>query len=284
MTTTDPLVTTEWLAARLGHATLRLVDGSFKMPGVTPTAEDDYRAAHLPGAVFFDVNAVADRSNPLPHMMPTADQFARDAGALGIGNDDTVICYDSGNFVGAPRVWWMFRTFGHRDVFVLDGGMKKWLAEGRPVTSAITRIEPRVYRAGFDAARVRHRADLVVNVVSRAEQVVDARSRERFEGAVAESWPGRRSGRIPGSLNVPYPLLCDADTGMFRSREELARIFAEASVDLDRPVVTTCGSGITAAAITLALARLGCDAGALYDGSWADWGLPDGPDIATGPV
>lgn len=284
MTTTDPLVTTEWLAARLGDATLRVVDGSFKMPGVTPTAEGDYRAAHLPGAVFFDVNAVADRSNPLPHMMPTADQFAHDAGALGIGNDDTVVCYDAGNFVGAPRVWWMFRTFGHRDVFVLDGGMQKWRAEGRPVTAAAALRAPRAYRARFDAARVRHRADLVANVVSRAEQVVDARSRERFEGAVAESWPGRRSGRIPGSLSIPYPLLSDADTGVFRSREELARIFAEARIDLNRPVVTTCGSGVTAATITLALARLGHDIGALYDGSWADWGLPDGPDIATGPA
>jgi thiosulfate/3-mercaptopyruvate sulfurtransferase len=295
MTTTDPLVTTEWLAARLdqtrlgqsraGGPRLHLLEANFKLPGATPTVAEDYAARHLPGALFFDIDAVADRASPLPHMLPTADEFGRDIGALGIGNDDTVVVYDAGAYMGAPRAWWTFRAFGHRDVFVLDGGMKKWLAEGRPVEAGQNAPSASGrYRARLDPSRVRDMAQLVANVGTCSEQVIDARSRERFEGAAPEPWPGRRSGRIPGSRCMPFAIFTDAETGVFKSVPELRQLFADAGVDLRRPIVTTCGSGISAATITVALARLGVDDSAVYDGSWAEWGLPGGPEVATGPA
>ncbi|TAK48017.1 MAG: 3-mercaptopyruvate sulfurtransferase [Xanthobacteraceae bacterium] len=279
---TDPLVTTAWLASQFGDPTLRVVDGSFRMPGVQPTAAEDHAAAHLPGAVFFDIDAIADRASPLPHMLPAPDDFARAVAALGIGNDDLVVVYDAGNYMGAPRVWWTFRVFGHRNVRVLDGGLKKWRAEGRPLETGRVTPRPARFAAAFEPARVRDKAALVANLATCAEQIVDARARERFEGTAAEPWPGRRPGRIPQSRNVPFGAVFDAASGVFKPADELARIFAAAGVDLARPLVTSCGSGVTAATLTLALARLGVDATALYDGSWAEWGLPDGPPITSG--
>lgn len=280
----DPLVSTQWLADHRDDPALRILDGSFKMPGATPTAAEDYAAAHLPCAVFFDIDAVADRTSSLPHMLPTPEAFARAAAALGIGNDTAVVIYDAGNYMGAPRVWWTLRSFGHANVRVLDGGIRKWRAEGRALTDAVPTPRPATFTARYEAARVRTKEQLVANLATRAEQVIDARARERFEGAVVEPWPGRRSGRIAESRNVPFGAVFDADTGVFKSADDLARIFAEAGVDLRRSLVTSCGSGVTAATLTLALARLGYDATALYDGSWAEWGLPDGPPVATGPA
>jgi thiosulfate/3-mercaptopyruvate sulfurtransferase len=280
---TDPLVSTQWLADHLNDPRVRILDASFKMPGVKPLPKDDYLGAHIPGASFFDVDAVADHTSPLPHMFPTAEQFARDVGALGIGNDDTVVLYDSGTWVAAPRAWWMFLTFGHRDVRVLDGGFKTWQAEGRSVESAVPPPRPVSYRATFDADAVRSKAQLLDGLASKAEQVVDARTRERFEGTAAEPWPGRRSGHIPGSRNVAYGDLINRD-GTMKSLFELRSAFTVAGVRLDRPTVTSCGSGVSAAVLTLALYRLGAEKLALYDGSWAEWGLPDGPDIAIGPA
>lgn len=280
----DPLVSTQWLADHGGNPALRILDGSFKMPGVTPTATQDFAAAHLPGAVFFDIDAIADRASPLPHMLPTSEDFARAASALGIGNTNPVIVYDAGNYMGAPRVWWTFRVFGHHNVRVLDGGLKKWRAEGRPLTDTIPTPHSVPFTAAFECARVRGKNQLVANLAAQAEQVIDARTRERFEGGVIEPWPGRRAGRIPGSCNVPFGTMFDADSGVFKSSDTLRKIFADAGVDLEKPLVTSCGSGVTAATLTLALTRLGVDASALYDGSWAEWGLPDGPVVATGPA
>lgn len=282
MTTNDPLVSAQWLRAHLADPAVKVMDASYRMPAMRPpTTAEDYVARHIPGAVFFDVDAIADRSSSLPHMLPSPEQFARDVGNLGIGNDDLVIIYDRGDYMGAPRAWWMFGVFGHDRVRVLDGGLKTWLAEGgavddHPVTSA-----PKTYRAQFDKARVRSLGELQQNLDSRREQVIDARSRERYEGTAPEPWPGRRSGRIPGSLNVPFTDLVDPATGALRSADELRTIFASAHADLAKPIVTSCGSGVTAGVISLALARLGVDS-ALYDGSWAEWGLPDGPPVATG--
>jgi len=280
----DPLVSTDWLAARIDDPKVRIIDASFKLPGVLPLPADDYLAAHLPGAVFFDVDAIAAHDDPRPHMYPTADQFARDVAALGISSGDTVVAYDSGGWVAAPRAWWMFLSFGHRDVRVLDGGLKKWLREGRPTHSGPVTAKPGKFQAKFDPAYVRSRQQLVDNLTTHAEQVVDARPRPRFEGSAAEPRAGLRGGHIPGSRSVSYTGLFDETTGAMKSLEELRRIFKDAGVDMAKPIVTSCGSGVSAVVLTLALYRLGVRGSALYDGSWAEWGLPDGPPVATGPA
>jgi thiosulfate/3-mercaptopyruvate sulfurtransferase len=282
--TNDPLVTTDWLAAHLDDPGVRIVDARFKLPGVTPLPKDDYLRAHIPGAVFFDVDAVSDHSNPLPHMFPSAEQFGRDVGALGIGNGDTVVVYDAGGWVAGPRAWWMFLAYGHDKVRVLDGGLKKWIAEGRPTESGAVSPKPATFRATFDARRVRAMREMVVNLASRAEQVIDARASDRFEGRAPEPRPGLRPGHIPGSRNVPYNKLFDAATGTMKPLSELRAAFSDAGVKLDAPIVTSCGSGVSAAVLTLALYRLGVENPALYDGSWSEWGLSDGPPVATGPA
>ena len=284
MTTTDPLVSTEWLAAHIGDANLKVVDATFKMPGILPLPKDDYLASHLPGAVFFDVDAVSDHSDPLPHMFPSAEQFGRDVGALGIANGDTVVLYDSGGWVASARVWWMFLSFGHKDVRILNGGLKKWKAEGLKVESGQVTAKPAIYKASYDARRVRSMQQMIDNIASRAEQVIDARASERYQGTVAEPRPGLRSGHIPGSLNLPYNLLFDAATGTMKSLEELKAAFIGAGVKLGAPIATSCGSGVSAAVLTLALYRLGIENAALYDGSWTEWGAAGGPPVATGPA
>jgi len=284
MTTSDPLVSTEWLAEHLRDANVKLLDATFKLPGILPLPKDDYLAAHIPGAVYFDVDAVSDHSNPLPHMFPSADQFGRDVGALGVSNGDTVVIYDAGGWVAAPRAWWMFLSYGHRDVRILNGGLKKWRAEGRPVESGEPKAKPATFRASYDAKRVRSIEQMIANVANRAEQVIDARAADRFEGRAAEPRPGIRSGHIPGSLNLPYNNLFDAATGAMKPLDDLRKAFGAAGVDTARPIVTSCGSGVSAAVLTLALYRLGVQNTALYDGSWSEWGKADGPPIATGPA
>ena len=281
--TTDPLVSTEWLAAHLNDPAVKVVDASFKLPGVLPLPKDDYLKSHIPGAVFFDVDAVSDHSNPLPHMFPDAGQFGRDVGALGIGNGDTVVVYDSGGWVAAPRAWWMFLSFG-KDVRVLNGGLKKWAAEGRKVESGQVTPRPSTFKATFDARRVRSMQQMIANVASRAEQVIDARANERYQGKAAEPRPGIRAGHIPGSLNLPYNNLVNAATGEMKSLEEMRGAFLGAGVKLDAPIVTSCGSGVSAGVLTIALYRLGVENPAIYDGSWTEWGAADGPPIATGPA
>jgi thiosulfate/3-mercaptopyruvate sulfurtransferase len=282
--TDDPLVSTDWLAAHLDDPRVRILDATFKLPGVLPLPKDDYLKAHIPGAVFFDVDVVADHSSALPHMFPSAEQFGRDVGALGVGNGDTVVVYDGGGWVAGPRAWWMFLSFGHNDVRVLDGGLKKWVAEGRPVEGGEVKRKPNSFSATFDKNRVRGIAQMVANLDSRKEQVIDARPSPRFAGSVPEPRPGLRSGHIPGSRNVPYADLFDAETGAMKPMDELRKAFSGAGVDMTKPIVTSCGSGVSALVLTLALYRLGVRGSALYDGSWAEWGLPDGPDIATGPA
>ena len=280
--TDDPLVTTDWLAAHIDDPKVKVIDATFKLPGVLPLPVDDYLAAHLPGAVFFDVDHVADQNDPRPHMFPGAEQFARDVAALGISSGDTVVAYDSGSWVAAPRVWWMFLSFGHPAVKVLDGGLKKWLREGRPTHSGRVVPKPGKFQARLDPGFVRSQQQLVGNLTTHAEQLIDARPRPRFEGTVAEPRPGLRSGHIPGSRNVPYAELFDAGTGAMKSLDDLRQVFKSAGVDMAKPIVTTCGSGVSALVLTLALYRLGVRGSALYDGSWSEWGLSDGPPVATG--
>lgn len=282
--TDDPLVSTEWLAAHLDDPRVKVIDATFKLPGVLPLPVDDYLAAHIPGAAFFDVDAVSDHNNPLPHMYPDAAQFARDVAALGISTGDTVVAYDSGSWVAAPRAWWMFLSFGYTNVKVLNGGLKKWVSEGRPTQSGKVTPKPGQFIARLDPSYVRSRQQIQANIEARAEQLVDARPRGRFEGTAPEPRPESRSGHIPGSRNVPYAELFDATTGVMKSLDELRKAFAGGGVDLTKPIVTTCGSGVSALVLTLALYRLGVRGTALYDGSWSEWGLPGGPPLATGPA
>jgi thiosulfate/3-mercaptopyruvate sulfurtransferase len=278
----DPLVSTQWLHDHLKDEDVRVLDAAYRMPAQRPpTTAEDYAARHIPGAAFFDVDAIADRGSPLPHMLPPPLQFSRDVGALGIENDDLIVIYDRGDYMGGPRAWWMFDVFGHARVKVLDGGLKKWIADGYPVESGVVTPASKTFQAHFNESRVRRLEQIRQNIETQAEQVIDARSRERYEGSAPEPWQGRRPGRIPGSLNVPFPDLIDQTTGEMRSPQQLREIFAAAHADLDKPIVTSCGSGVTAGVVSLALARLGVDS-ALYDGSWAEWGLPDGPPVATG--
>jgi thiosulfate/3-mercaptopyruvate sulfurtransferase len=282
--TTDPLVSTEWLAAHLDDPKVKIIDASFKMPGVLPLPVDDYLAAHIPGSVFFDVDAVSDHSVDLPHMYPNEKQFADDISALGISSGDTVVAYDAGGWVAAPRAWWMFLSYGHTNVKVLNGGLKKWRAEGRATESGKSSPKPGTFNAKLDTSFVRSKAQVVANLDARKEQLIDARAANRFEGSVPEPRAGIRSGHIPGSRNLPYNELFDAATGTMKSVEELQKAFAGTGLDLAAPIVTTCGSGVSAAVLTLALYRLGVRGSALYDGSWSEWGRQDGPPVATGPA
>jgi thiosulfate/3-mercaptopyruvate sulfurtransferase len=278
----EALVSTEWLVAHLGDADLRVVDGSFKMPGVTPLAIDDYRARHIPGAVYFDIDRIADHRSTLPHMLPGEAAFAASMSELGIGDSDMVVVYDAAGLVSAARAWWMLRAFGHKRVAILDGGLPKWLSEGRPVTTDIPTPTPRPYNARFNPALVRTKAALLANLTSKREQVLDARTKERYEGAAPEPWPGRRPGRIPGSLNLPHGNLTDPRSKTFLPAAELQKQFDAAGATRDKPVVTSCGSGVTACVLAFGLYLTGRDDIAVYDGSWAEWGLSGDTPVATG--
>jgi thiosulfate/3-mercaptopyruvate sulfurtransferase len=280
----DSLISTAELAASLSAPGIKVVDASYKMPGVIPTAGEAYLAAHIPGAVFFDIDAIADRKTHLPHMLPSAEFFAAQVQALGIGDEHRIVLYDAGGIAGAARAWWTFRVFGHSKVAVLDGGLRKWVAEGRSVDAAIPRIVPSRFTARFNSQLVRAREQVLANINTRQEQVLDARSSERFEGRAQEPWPGRRSGHIPGSLNLDHTTLVNAADGSLKSAAELRKLFEAAGVHLDEPIVTSCGSGITASVLAFTLHLLGSDQAALYDGSWAEWGLHGELPIETGPA
>ena len=280
----EALVTTEWLAAHLGDPHVRVLDSSFKQPGVTPTARQDYDAGHIPGAAFFDIDDVAEPGTSLPHMIPSAERFAEKMAERGIGNDDRVIVYDSNGLSSAGRAWWLLRLFGHDNVALLDGGLPKWKAEGRKLETAAPPIPARRFAARFRPELVRDKAAVQGNIATHAEQLVDARSAGRFDGTAEETWPGRRRGHIPGSRNLPFDQVTDPQTKVLKGADELRRLFDNAGVDLGRPVVASCGSGVTACALAFALHLIGHPGAAVYDGSWSEWGLPDGPPIETGPA
>jgi thiosulfate/3-mercaptopyruvate sulfurtransferase len=278
------LVGSEWLAAHLDNPHVRVIDCSFKLPGITPTARADYDNGHIPGAVFFDIDDIARPGASLPHMVPSPDLFAQKIGALGIGDDDRVVVYDSNGLSSAGRAWWMLRLFGHQNVALLDGGRPKWKAEGRPVVTAVPSPAPRHFTARFEPALVRDKTAVLANLASRHEQVVDARAAGRFDGTIAEVRPGLRSGHIPGSRSLPYEQLTDSATRQLRSAEQLTALFCDAGVALDRPIVTSCGSGVTACALAFALHLIGHPRAAVYDGSWSEWGLPGDTPVETGPA
>lgn len=280
----EALVDTDWLAAHLQDPHVRVVDCSFKLPGIAPTALADYQRGHIPGAVFFDIDDICAPGTSLPHMVPSADPFARKLGALGVGDDDRVVVYDGNGLSSAGRAWWMLRLFGHDDVAILDGGLPKWRAEGRPLDTAIPNPPARHFSARLEPALLRDKAALLGNLATRREQVADARAAGRFDGSTAEVRPGLRSGHIPGSYSLPYEQLTDPKTHQLRSAEDLTRLFEDAGIALDRPVVTSCGSGVTACALAFALHLIGHPDVAVYDGSWSEWGQPGDTPVATGPA
>ena len=277
----NPLVSTAWLAGHLGEPGLVVVDGSWYFPAMGRDPRAEFLAGHIPGAVFWDLDALSDRTSPLPHMLPDPDTLGRRIGALGIGNQDRVVVYDgSGVNLSAPRIWWTLRVAGHDAVRVLDGGLGRWRAEGRPLAAGAARPEPKPFAVRWRPELVRSRAEVEAAIREGSAQLLDARSAGRFAGTEPEPRPGLRSGHLPGARNLPFTELVNPD-GTLRTRDELLRRFRTAGIDPSRPVVTSCGSGVSACALALALETLGGQHYAVYDGSWAEWGLPDGPPIES---
>ena len=275
------LVQTEWLASQLDNPSVRIVDATWMLPNAARKGIEDFSAGHIPGAVFWDIDAIADPASSLPHMMPDEATFERHMNSLGISNDHHVVVYDSVSMMTSARVWWALRAFGHDRVSLLDGGAVKWRAEGRALSADAAEIGDTSFKAGFIPAMVRSLDDVRANLDTGAAQVLDARSAGRFAAAEPEPRPECRSGHIPGSFNLPFNTLIDPATSTIRPAAELSASLAEAGIDSARPVVTTCGSGITACVLALAMHLTGKDDVAIYDGSWTEWGSRTDTPVAT---
>lgn len=280
------IASSEWLASNLGAPGLVILDGSWHLPAEKRDPRAEFEAAHIPGASFFDIEAISDRTSPLPHMLPSPGQFKAGVEALGIGDGDCVVVYDASapGLMSGARVWWMLRAFGHDNVAVLDGGLRKWKAEGRPLTAAPATPRPgRTFTPRPRAALVRSLQEMRAVSSGGHCQIVDARSAGRFQGRDPEPRLGLRSGHIPGARNLPFTTLLAAD-GTLKQKPELEAAFRAAGIDPARPVVTSCGSGVTAAVLSLALSILGQPVHGLYDGSWSEWGQSSlDTEVATGP-
>lgn len=278
----DALVSTEWLAERLNAPDVRIVDASWYMAAQKRDPKAEYSAEHIPGAVFFDIDDIADSASALPHMLPSPEKFSSRVRKLGLGDGSRIVLYDgSGQMIASARAWWMFRAFGHQDVAILEGGLPKWKKEGRPVEDLPPMPRERHFTARFDSTLVRDVEQMKANVGSRREQVLDARSQGRFRGTEPEPRAGLRGGRIPGSLNLPYGVLFNPD-GTLLSAEALKAKFRAAGIDLGKPVAATCGSGVSACVLAFALHLLGHRQVAVYDGSWTEWGGRNDTPVETG--
>lgn len=279
----DPLVSTEWLANEMGAADLCILDASNHLPDAARDPRAEYEAAHIPGAVFLDIASLFDAGSPVPYALPRAEQFAARMQALGIGDATRVVIYDDSDVNTSGRAWFMFRMFGAQNVAILDGGLGKWRAEGRPLESGEPSHGERHFTARLNDTQVRSKAQVLANITSKAEQLVDAREYGRFTGELPDFRPGIPSGHIPGSRSLPHSRLYN-DDGTFKSPEGLRAAFEEAGIDLSKPVVTTCGGGVTAAVLTFAMHLLGKDDTALYDGSWSEWAADPATPKALGPA
>ncbi|WP_290653422.1 3-mercaptopyruvate sulfurtransferase [Aquisalimonas sp.] len=266
------LVSVDWLTRHLDDPGVRVVDASWHLPSTNRDAAVEFEQGHIPGAVFFDIDRVVDPKAELPHMLPAEENFAQAVGALGIGNDSHVVIYDTYGLFSAARVWWMFRTFGHEAVAILDGGLPAWIGAGMTLEAGQPSVQPRTFSARFAGERVWNLADMRQNLDSGEAAMLDARPEDRFAGRAPEPRPGLRRGHIPGSINVAFHHLVDPATGRMHGTDVLAELFAETE---GRPVVCSCGSGVTACALAFGLHRLGRDNVAVYDGSWAEWGARD---------
>lgn len=267
-----PLVSCDWLAERLDWPEIVVLDASFFLPNQQRNPVEEYRQAHVPGARFFDMDEVADKATHLPHMLPNPQQFADAVGVLGVGNDTHIVVYDSNFFMASARLWWTFRVFGHDRISVLDGGLARWKAEGRPLTVKLATVTPRRFDANFRPQLVRDLEQIKALLKEAGAQILDARSPGRFAGIEPEPRAGLRSGHIPGSFNLFFKNLIDETTYRLKSPGELEGLYRAAGIDARRPVVTTCGTGVTASILALGLYCIANENAAVYDGSWTEWG------------